>query len=622
MTLRAPLLTLLALLVAAPASAAQAPETVVMDLDAFLSLYDASKPKPTEPKTPVSPHQVTLPSADYSGTVVFDGDEPISAVVRGSIDVQVLHNPGWVSIPLLPDTVALRSATIAGAPAALVRAPEHGNWLTLVTQRTGAFTIEVEFAASVFSSEGRTSFSFPVAPSAATSLSLAVPVDEDLDFTVGGARLQSDRVVGATRVVEALIPSSHGVSVTWQREIPDVVESVDARLYAEVFSLVGIGDGLLSTRATIAWTIQQAGTESLRVQLPDDVALVDVSGTGIRNWAVEDGVLTVTLNFAAEGSYRLSMVLERPLGEGKVAASAPLVQPLGVERSKGWVGVEARGALEISAGDAKGVVPVDVRALPGAILGATSNPVLLGYKYLGGDVALPLQITAHEDVAVLVTLLDTARATTMFTPDGRRLTAVTWRVRNNRKQFLRLTMPANAELWSASVAGQAVQPARAADGRILIPLVRSQESGGALAGFDVGVVYVEEGAGPDAAGKGSFRAALPTADVPITWVGWTVYAPSQAKVLRKSLDGSLRSTEGLRGPYGQGQVQSLGNVSNAQSQAVHGGRDGQIATGGLGQGATPVTVSVPVEGQPLHFEKLLALGEELWVGFEFKGLKK
>jgi len=47
----------------------------------------------------------------------------------------------------------------------------------------------------------------------------------------------------------------------------------------------------------------------------------------------------------------------------------------------------------------------------------------------------------------------------------------------------------------------------------------------------------------------------------------------------------------------------------------------QVATGGLGQGAAPVPVSLPVEGQPLHFEKLLALDEDLWVEFPYKGLK-
>ena len=93
-------------------------------------------------------------------------------------------------------------------------------------------------------------------------------------------------------------------------------------------------------------------------------------------------------------------------------------------------------------------------------------------------------------------------------------------------------------------------------------------------------------------------------------------------MLGKTVDGSLRETASLRGPYGAAQTGAVMNVDPGQQQAVHRGAQGQVAAGGLGQGATPVAVSVPVQGQPFHFEKLLALGEELWVGFDFKGLKR
>src|SRR5690606_22992601 len=114
----------------------------------------------------------------------------------------------------------------------------------------------------------------------------------------------------------------------------------------------------------------------------------------------------------------------------------------------------------------------------------------------------PLEVTQHDDVDVLVTLLDQARATTMWTTDGRRMTSVRYQVRNNRRQYLRLALPEGAELWSASLGGRAVKPAAAADGRVLLPLVRSQSLGGALAAFEVEVVYVEEGNRPDASGAG------------------------------------------------------------------------------------------------------------------------
>jgi hypothetical protein len=289
-----------------------------------------------------------------------------------------------------------------------------------------------------------------------------------------------------------------------------------------------------------------------------------------------------------------------------------------VERSKGWVGVQALGTLELTAGATSGAAAVDVRTLPASIVGVTDQPVLLGFKYLGADADIPLIAKEHDEVDVLVTLLDQAEATTMFTPDGRRLTSVRYQVRNNRRQFLRLDLPDGAELWSASVAGRAVQPAASSEGELLVPLVRSQSAGGALAAFEVQIVYVETGAGPSASGAGTFEATLPTADAPATWVGWTVYAPWEAKVeKRKHREGSLRAVDMLSRPAQASQMLQIESQNANYQQAAQ----QQIAGGALGQGAAPVEVSLPVDGQPLHFEKLLALDERLWVSFDYKKLK-
>ena len=618
MNLRSLLPALLAALVLAPLPAsAQQPDTVIMQLGEFLSMYESSQEKDDPPQ--LAPREFTVSSARYTGEVILDDGEPASALFEATLRVEVLKDKGWVQVPLLPGTVAVRSARVGGKEAPVT---SDGSWLYLVTDRKGAFDVDLVFATTVFTAEGRSSLSFQPTPAGAVEVELRVPVEDALDFTVAGAKLQSDRTERGVRIVEAVLPGTSALSVSWQREIPETVEQEEPRVYAEVFSLVGLGDGLLQSSTTIAYTILQAGVDEFTVAIPAGTTLIDAQGSGIRDWTLaDDGTLTVALNYAAEGSYRLVLQLEQATGEGNLEVSAPLPTPLAVDRSKGWVGVEARGALEIEGGDTTGVTPIDVRTLPGAILGVTSNPVLLAYKYLGSAASLPLRVTQHADVAVLVTLLDRAEATTMFTVDGRRLTSISYQVRNNRKQFLRLAIPEGAELWSASVAGKAVQPARAADGRILIPLVRSQASGGALASFEVGVVYVEGGDAPGKDGKGSFRAAMPAADVPVTYVAWTVYAPWQAKVKKKSLDGSLRNVAGLSRPFDRGDIAAIQANAPSAGYDVYQSAQAQVDGGGLGSGATPVAVNVPLEGRPLYFEKLLALGEELWIGFDYKGLK-
>ena len=60
--------------------------------------------------------------------------------------------------------------------------------------------------------------------------------------------------------------------------------------------------------------------------------------------------------------------------------------------------------------------------------------------------------------------------------------------RNNRNQFLRLAMPATAEVWSVAVGGNTVAPAKDEQGKLLIPLIRSARGGRELASFPVEIV--------------------------------------------------------------------------------------------------------------------------------------
>jgi hypothetical protein len=614
--MKRPLIAGLAALFASTAFAVEEPDRVVMDLNEFLNLYESSKNRPDKPEK--APRIFALASANYSGDVILEDDEPVSTVFEARLHIEVLKKEGWAMVPLLPATVAVQSAKIGGKAAPLTL---EGGYYHLVTDKKGGIDVDVTFAVGVDTTQGSSGFSFQLVPSGSTSLTLSVPSSDDLDFSVANAKLQEDRTVGNKRILEATLPSTGSLAVRWQREIPEAVQEEEPRIYSQVYTLVGVGDGLLRATATISNTILFAGVDQLQAQIPDGMTLLDVTGAGIRDWTLSDAnELTVQLNYEAEGSYNMTLEMEKVLGDDKnLKASAPLVTPIGVERSKGFVGVQALGTLELASGKVEGASPVDVRTLPPSILGVTSQPVLLGYKYLGTDANIPIEIYRHEEVDVLVTLLDQLDATTMFTEDGRRITSVRYDVRNNRRQFLRLELPKKAELWSASVAGRSVQPAAAGDGRLLIPLVRSQSAaGGNLAAFAVEVVYVETGEAPDNGGKGSFSATLPKGDAPTTYAAWTVYAPWDAKISTKSFDGSLKQVEYLSRPLGATTVMQMDNYNAPVAQ----GAADQFSGGGMGTGAAPVKVSLPLDGQPLAFEKLLVLeSDDLTVSFDYKGLK-
>jgi hypothetical protein len=586
---------------------AKDPDSVTMDLKKFLSIYEKSKVQKDKPQLP--PREASIASVDYSGELVLREGEPSAMVFKARVRVDVHKEKGWVRVPLLTNGVALQDARIDGKEAAVVL--ENYRY-QLVTNRKGSFDVDLSFVAAVVNQKGQSRVSFPLISSGSSELTLTIPETELLDFKIANGHDQAERKVRNQRVITATVPSTGNLLVQWQRKVQET-EKQDPRVYAEVNTLVSVADGLLHSDVTVKQTILFAGVNQFRFDLPKGATVLDVKGAGLRDWRVdEDGVLTASLNYEAENSYSLTIQLEQVLGDSD-KIEAPLVEPLDVERSKGWIGVEARGNLEIAGGDIVEATPVDVRTLPGAIIGRTSNPVLLGYKYLGNETKIPLIIQEHEDVEVLVTLADQAHATTMMTADGRRLTSVKYEVRNNRRQFLRVELPKNAELWSASVGGKAVQPAKA-DDALLIPLLRSAQGGAGLAAFNVEVVFVEQGS-PPSGRFATFDAQLPKIDVPTTYVAWSVYTADNIRVSEKSIKGALNYVEVLSEPLGASDVLTLDyeemkNVQQAANQVA--------SSGGLDKGAAPVEVRLPLDGVPYHFEKLLVLDETLDVLFQYK----
>ena len=601
---------MIVLLTSLLASAQDIPDArVIIPWRDFQTLYERGQAPVDKPEP--APRDYAISRVVYTGEVVGE-----AAILKATFQVEVLKNKGWTTIPLLPTNVALRQARLGRSDAPIYL---DDGFYRLITDQKGPMTIELEFAVATFSSSGEQGFSFQMARSGATEVALTVPSGDILDFEVANAQRVTTTARGDTRTMRALLPSTGNLSVSWQRAAkeeevtPDVV--VEPRIYAEHQALVGVAEGLLQCNSTIYYSILQSGVEQLTLLLPPDVTVLDVEGSGIRDWSVTDAGnrarLAIDLNFEAKGAYTLNLEYERPLAEDAATVEVPTIQLLGVERVKGWVGIDARSNLEIEAGDIGEARVVDVRELPAGILGQTDWPVLLGFKYRQATYSIPLNVRQHEEVDMLVTIVDRTEATTVVTPDGRRMTQVTWSVRNNRAQFLRLDLPDGAIPWSTFVGGRSVKPARAEDGRVMVPLARSQSAGGELSRFAVEMVYIEDGE-PSSSGRTQFNGQLPIADVPTTAVAWTIYVPDSVKVKKRSIEGSLRQVDWFT-PIEVPAAGSTEAVYEAQQAANQ-----TFSSEAMAAGVQPVRVTLPVDGQAMHFEKLLVLDEPLTISFMYK----
>ena len=163
------------------------------------------------------------------------------------------------------------------------------------------------------------------------------------------------------------------------------------------------------------------------------------------------------------------------------------------ERETGGVAVEVLGAGEIKERQASGLEEAEASEL-GQLISSRQSPSLVAFRLPPAEGKSPrslsLNVARYTPQAVLTANVEEARYSALVTEDGKMLVQSRFAVRNNQRNFLKLTLPATAVLWSASVAGRPIRPGRAPDGSLLLPLEKTR-SGDDAAAFIVEVSYLE-----------------------------------------------------------------------------------------------------------------------------------
>jgi hypothetical protein len=504
---------------------------VHMPLATYLELLKHGAAGPAGPPVPF-----LLPEARYDVTVGEGG-----ATVEAHLRVEVLAH-GWVAVPVLPDGVAVESATLDGKPVVLGAAGDGGGAMgtgdavraaTLLVDRPGAHAFEARLRLPLDEARGGRAFSLGVRPSAMTRLSVKVP-EPDLEFIVlpGGASTAVERRP-AMSVLNAVVAATDTVDVEW-RAAPPAADGAAARIAADSASVVHFGEGVLHATTLVKLQVSRAPASSVTFALSAGVENVDVKGDMVLGHTerTEGGALLVdvALQYPVLGDAAFTITYEMPYADegGAVPVPAPTFAVRGAARDQGVLALSAVSTLELDAPAAgcKAVASIDPTELPDWAPAADGgDPVLFAWRYHEHPYGVTATVIKHEDSPVLTTSIDDMALTTVLTREGKTVTRASLLVSNNLKQFLEVTLPAGTVLWSAFVAGRPVKPAR--DGspeKLLVPLLRSSWSGGRLAAFEVELTWFGEGGALSSlGGKGELDA--PVTDVPITHMSWDLYLP-------------------------------------------------------------------------------------------------
>src|SRR5690606_504256 len=117
---------------------------------------------------------------------------------------------------------------------------------------------------------------------------------------------------------------------------------------------------------------------------------------------------------------------------------------------------------------------VDVTELPNAIRLRSEREILFGYTYAYAPWALQVELKRHQTVETLKAVVNAAWLETTVLEDGHVVTRALFRVANEGRQFLWLTMPPDATVWRVSAGGQAVKAVADQAGALAVPLPKGQ----------------------------------------------------------------------------------------------------------------------------------------------------
>jgi len=506
----------------APAqTASHAPGWVVITISDYRTLHAKAYPPEREPEGP--PVDATLTRVDYD--LHIDGD---LAAGRASLTVDVLKD-GWVRVPI-PPGLLVREAKLDGKLVSLVpgAAGKGTNQLSALLSRPGRAVLQLDIALPVVSTAGEESISLPSTGSGVTRATVRLP-RQGVDIKLSGGLLAEKSEPGAESKWIAYARGNEPLTFTWKRKTEDHRSTQALRLRGSLTELTGLGEDTTTIVAEVNVEVTQGAAREVRIALPEKVTINQVSGATVADWEMTDGQLAVTFLEPVEQNAKFIISGEtRSPRDGQI--DIPLLRLLNTERDTGGVAVEVLGAGEINKFKTEGLENADATDLA-EIVSSRQSTSLSAFRFRSGDAkttrSLTVNVARYTPQAVLMANVAEARYNVLITNEGKLLVQARYAVRNNQRNFLKITLPQGATLWSASLAGKPIRPGQSPDGSVLLPLEKAH-AGEDSPEFAVELVYISKGTAWN--DKGQFKLALPALDLPVSRTGLLVYHPPLFKV--------------------------------------------------------------------------------------------
>jgi hypothetical protein len=444
--------------------------------------------------------------------------------LTGAVDIDgSLLEKGPVKVPLTSGLTILE-AKQSGNPLPLM---QEGQTHAAILNGPGPFSVSLEVASALTIEAGRASFILPVPSAGSSLLTLDLP-GSHANVRVEPGLITSRMTDNGHTVIEATLEPGKPARVWWTtREIAAPVAQREVRFLSDIKTVVSVGDSQMRIAALCDVTVIQGEAAEFRMPVPAGFELTEANGASLDSSEIQAGVLILRVRDPAKRNHQFLIALERANRENKV--DAPLLAFAGAQHETGELLVEGIGSMELTPTESGGLRRMDVREVGAIARSLARFPLQAAFRYNrrpGDAPKLQLEWTQFPDSQVLSAVAERATITTLMNVEGKSLTEVTLRLRNHAQPFVRVELPAGAQLFSAEVEGERVKPVRGTDGSSRVPLLR--------AGFNPSgaytVTFVYSNSGTRFGKTGAYEMGLPKLDIPVNFLTWEISLPDRLEV--------------------------------------------------------------------------------------------
>jgi hypothetical protein len=496
---------------------------VTLTLDEYNKLVELAAKPPKKNDGPPLPYSLKRAGLTFNAT---------NGTVRGTVQVDgEVFRKGVIKVPLTSGMTIFD----AHQDGKIVPLQQQNGVHTALLSGPAEFSVALDTGLPLRIEAGRASFNLPAPAAGSVQLELVIPGDRTIANISPGLITSRKSESGYTTLEATLVPGQTA-NIWWTtRDVVAPVAPREIRFLSELKTLVSVSEADVRVAALADITVVQGEPTQFQVELPAGYELTGVSGAALESSEVKSNILNLKVDPARSHQFLIS--LEKSIHETKV--DAPFLSFKNAQRETGEVLVEGAGTIELTATENGGLKRMDVKETSPYLRSLAHFPPQAAFRYHrqpSETPALALEWVRFPDSGVLAAVAENAQVTTLVTSEGRSLTEVKLTLKNQAQPFLKVMLPAGANIVSADVAGERVKPVQGPDGN-RVPLLRPgfRPTGT----YTVSFVFMHSGA--PFAKKGGAELSLPNMDIPINLLQWEVFLPERYKV--KDFGGDVISAD-------------------------------------------------------------------------------